>query len=89
MSEASTEGGAGGRLVFEFKAKAFEPGESTEVEVRFEEVAEGTEVRVEHRGFFALDEAHPARHGLSGGALRSMLGLWWASQLLALRSSRS
>ena len=75
----------GARLVFEFRALAFEPGESTEVEVRFEADAGGTRVTLEHRGWGALRAGHPARHGLEGPALEGMLGLWWAEQLLGLR----
>lgn len=76
---------SGARLVFEFRGVAFERGESTEVEVRFEAVAGGTRVTLEHRGFGALRSGHPARHGLEGPAFEGMLGLWWADRLLELR----
>jgi uncharacterized protein YndB with AHSA1/START domain len=72
------------RLVFEFRALAFEPGESTEVEVRFEPVAGGTRVSVEHRGWGALREDHPVRHGLAGKAFRDMMSVWWGDQLFAV-----
>jgi uncharacterized protein YndB with AHSA1/START domain len=74
----------GGRLVFEFRALAFEPGQTTEVELRFERVPGGTRVELEHRGWGALRADHPARHGLEGEAFAGMLGLWWADLLLAL-----
>lgn len=74
----------GKRLVFEFRALAFEPGQITEVEVRFEPAAGGTRVSLEHRGWGALRADHPARHGLQGEAFGSMIGLWWADLLLAL-----
>ena len=50
-----------GRLSFEFRARAFASDESTTVDVRFEAVAGGTRVRLEHRGWASLPEDHPAR----------------------------
>lgn len=74
------------RLVFEFRARNFEPGQVTEVEVSFEAVEQGTRVTVEHRGWDALAPDHPARHGLVGTAFASMMGLWWGDLLLAHRA---
>jgi activator of HSP90 ATPase len=71
------------RLVFEFRARAFEPGESTEVEVRFEPVARGTRVTVEHRGWAALGADHPVRHALDDTAFVNVMGVWWGDQLAA------
>jgi len=76
----------GRRLVFVWRGKAFAPGEATEVEVRFERVAAGTRVTLEHRGWGALRADHPARHGLAGPAFASMIGLWWGDLLTALRA---
>jgi hypothetical protein len=76
----------GERLVFGFRARSFEPDQDTEVEVRFEAVPEGTRVSVEHRGWEALPEGHPARHGMDATAFRSMMDVWWGDQLHALRS---
>ncbi len=73
------------RLVFEFRAREFRAGEITEVEVRFEAVDQGTRVSVEHRGWDSLPAGHPVRHGLEGPAFRSMMGLWWADLLGAVR----
>ncbi len=73
------------RLVFDFRARAFAPGESTEVEVRFEPDGPHTRVTVEHRGWGALAADHPARHALDGTAFRNMMGVWWADLLTALR----
>jgi hypothetical protein len=53
--------------------------------VRFEKVAEGTRVLLEHRGWDGLRRDHPARHGLEGDAWSSMVGLWWAELLTELR----
>jgi hypothetical protein len=76
----------GRRLVFAWRGRAFAPGEETVVEVRFERVAAGTRVTLEHRGWEALRADHPARHGLTGGAFASMIGLWWGDQLTMLRA---
>ncbi|HKJ23723.1 MAG TPA: SRPBCC domain-containing protein [Myxococcota bacterium] len=74
-----------GRLCFEFRARAFAPGETTRVEIRFEAVAQGTRVVVEHAGFEAFAADHPVRHGLVGPAFGAMMGSWWADLLLAAR----
>jgi uncharacterized protein YndB with AHSA1/START domain len=74
------------RIVLEFRARSFEPGELTLVEVRFEAVAAGTRVTVEHGGWDALRADHPVRHGLgTGDAFLSSMGLWWADLLVAVR----
>lgn len=74
------------RLVFEWRARSFASDERTEVEVRFEVAEGGTRVTLEHRGLEALAPDHPARHGLSGEAFRSMFGLWWGDLLVSLRA---
>lgn len=76
----------GRRLAFAWRGARFAPGEETHVEVRFERVAAGTRVTVEHRGWEALPPDHPARHGLTGGAFTSMIGLWWGELLTMLRA---
>ena len=75
----------GARLVFGFRALAFQPGEETEVEVRFEPTSGGTRVTLEHRGWSRFRAGHPARHGFEGPAFEGMLGLWWADHLRRLR----
>ena len=75
----------GSRLVFEWRDVDFAPGESTEVEVRFDRIGAGTRVSVEHRGWEELEADHPALHGLENPALRAMLGQRWADQLVAFR----
>jgi uncharacterized protein YndB with AHSA1/START domain len=75
----------GARLLFEWRILNFAPGERTEVEVRFEPTDGGTRVTLEHRGWSALPEDHPARHGLTGEAFTSMIGLWWGEILTTLR----
>lgn len=73
------------RLVFGFRARAFAPGQETEVEVRFEPGAGGCRVTIEHRGWESLAADHPVRHGLDRGAFADMMGVWWADLLAAAR----
>jgi len=73
------------RLVFGFRARSFAPGESTEVEVRFEPRGEATDVTIEHRGFAALRADHPVRHGMDANAFGNMMGGFWADLLTAAR----
>ena len=44
----------GARLVFEWRAVNFAPGQKTEVEVLFEAMNGGTQVTLEHRGWAAF-----------------------------------
>jgi uncharacterized protein YndB with AHSA1/START domain len=76
----------GARLVFEWRTQKFRPGEVTEVDVRFEPSASGTRVTLEHRGWDALAAEHPVRHGLTGRAFSTMIGLWWGDLLTSLRA---
>lgn len=64
-------------LAFEWRGRAFAPGEVTHVDVRFEGASGGTRVTIEHAGWDAIPEAHRARHGLTGTAFAAMMGLWW------------
>ena len=74
------------RLVVEWRQEGFAPGDRTEVEVRFEPARGGTRVTVEHRGRDALAASHPARHGYTGDALSSIIGLRWADALTVLKA---
>ncbi|HEM47048.1 MAG TPA: hypothetical protein ENO23_08390, partial [Alphaproteobacteria bacterium] len=58
-----TEWAPPSRLVFEWRAANFAPGEKTEVEVLFAPASRGTLVTVTHRGWSAIRPDHPARHG--------------------------
>ncbi len=69
------------RLVFEWRGVNFAPGEKTEVEVLFEGTETGTRVRLTHRGWSALRDDHPVRHGLTGAAFTRMIGMWWSDLL--------
>jgi uncharacterized protein YndB with AHSA1/START domain len=77
------------RLVLEWRARNFERDEKTEVEVRFEPSGAGTRVVIEHRGWAAIREDHPARHGLVGSAFIAMIGLWWGELATSLRAHAS
>jgi hypothetical protein len=73
-------------LAFEWRGINYRPGESTVVEVRFLPQGAGTLVSVEHRGWSALPDDHPARHGAVGAAFIRNIGLWWGGLLTALRA---
>ena len=74
------------RVVFEMRARDLKPEERTEVEIRVESVEQGTRVTVHHRGWDAFADDHPVRHGLVGESFSSMMGLWWADLLTAVRA---
>jgi uncharacterized protein YndB with AHSA1/START domain len=76
----------GQRLMFEWRAHTFAPGELTEVEVRFEPLRGGTQVTLEHRGWDALPAEHRGRHGLDGSAFTAMIGLWWGDLVTSFRA---
>ncbi|HLE71205.1 MAG TPA: SRPBCC domain-containing protein [Vicinamibacteria bacterium] len=76
----------GARLVFDWRARNFEPGEKTVVEVRFERADGGTRVTLEHRGWDSIPAGHPVRHGWTGEAFSSLIGLRWADLLVSLRN---
>jgi uncharacterized protein YndB with AHSA1/START domain len=73
------------RLEFEWRAINFAPDEKTVVEVRFEPSRNGTMLRLQHRGFGALRDDHPVRHGRLGTAFGRMMGLWWGELMTSLR----
>ena len=75
----------GKRLVFGWRQASFSPEHSTEVEVRFEPVGNGTRVSIEHRGWDAIPERHVARHGFPEHVTLQRVADWWRSSLSALR----
>ncbi len=75
------------RLVFSWRNATFAPDEATEVEVEFKAQRSGTLVTVTHRGWSALRDDHPARHGQLGADFARMIGLWWGEQLTSLRQT--
>ncbi|OYX33202.1 MAG: ATPase [Caulobacterales bacterium 32-69-10] len=74
----------GARLVFGWRCAWFEPGQDTEVEVRFELVGAETRVTVEHRGWDSIPQANAARHGFPIGAFLMREAEWWRVLLGAL-----
>jgi uncharacterized protein YndB with AHSA1/START domain len=79
----------GRRLVFEWRGANFAPGESTEVEVRFEAFNQGTRVTLEHRGWETIRGDHPARHGKQDRAFGVMIGTHWSELMTAYRQYAS
>jgi len=76
----------GQRLVFEMMSRNFAPGESTEVEVRFEAIGEDTRVTIENRGWERFPEDHPVRHGLGEPAFSNVMSVWWADLLVSIKN---
>jgi uncharacterized protein YndB with AHSA1/START domain len=74
-----------GRLELEWRGVNFKPGETTFVTVLFGPSRGGTLVTVRHRGWSALRDDHPARHGLVGPEMSRMIGMWWGELLTSLR----
>ncbi len=73
------------RVTFSWRASNFAPHENTEVDVQFVAQRTGTLVTVTHRGFAALRDDHPVRHGLAGSAFCAQMGRWWGDQMTSLR----
>jgi hypothetical protein len=69
----------------EWRGVNYKPDEKTHVEVTFERSGEGTLVTVRHRGWSALPDDHPARHGQVGPAFSRTLGMWWGELMTSLR----
>jgi uncharacterized protein YndB with AHSA1/START domain len=73
------------RIEFEWRGVNFKPDEKTVVEVRFEPSPSGTLVTVQHRGWSALPDDHPVRHGKVGAEFICMIGMWWRELMTSLR----
>jgi hypothetical protein len=73
------------RLEFEWRGVNFAPDEKTVVEVRFEAMGRGTNVTVQHRGWSALRDDHPVRHGNVGADFARMMGMWWGELMTSMR----
>lgn len=58
---------------------------STQVEVWFEARERGTRVTLEHRGFAALRDGHPVRHGAPAAEFIGNIGRWWGALVTAFR----
>lgn len=79
----------GRRLVFAWRQANFAPDQSTEVEVRFEEVGGETRVSVEHLGWDTIPREHAARHGFPEQATLARAADWWRASLGAFRAAVS
>jgi uncharacterized protein YndB with AHSA1/START domain len=77
----------GQRLVFAWRQKSFDPGQVTEVEVRFEPVGEETRVSIEHRGWDRIPREHAARHGFPDRATLEHVARWWRTSLDRMRAA--
>lgn len=69
------------RLVLSWRAVSFPPDRETQVHVRFEAVAGGTRVVVEHVGWDSLPPEHAARHGFPLLPFHQRLAEWWQALL--------
>lgn len=76
----------GSRLAFTWRQANFAPGQSTEVEVRFEAVGAETRVSVEHRAWDTIPQEHAARHGFPEHATLARAADWWRASLAGLRA---
>jgi len=74
-----------GHFAFTWRSIAFTRGETTRVDVRFAARGAGTEVTLEHSGWAAIADDHPARHGKVGSAFLGDIGRWWGDLLTSLR----
>jgi uncharacterized protein YndB with AHSA1/START domain len=74
-----------GRLVFSWRLPNFAADQTTEVEIWFEAVADGTRVTLTHRGWDGVPIDHPARHGHVDRAFVLFKGRWWADVLGAAK----
>ena len=72
-------------LIFSWRNENYASDETTEVQVEFRAVPQGTIVTVTHRGLTMLRPDHPARHGLPDRKFIRMIGVWWGEQMTALR----
>jgi uncharacterized protein YndB with AHSA1/START domain len=73
------------RLVLEWRAVAFKPGERTLVEVLFAPSPSGTLVTVTHSGWASIRDDHPVRHGEAPTVFVRSMGRWWGDLLGSLR----
>lgn len=76
----------GKRLVFAWRQANFAPGQSTQVEVGFEAVADETRVSIEHRAWDTIPAWHAARHGFAEQATLQHAANWWRGSLHSLRA---
>ena len=61
------------------------PGQSTEVEVRFEAIGDETRITVVHHGWDSVPQTSVVRHGMPDALFLQRHGLWWQALLAGLR----
>jgi uncharacterized protein YndB with AHSA1/START domain len=76
----------GHRLVFEWRQFGFGPNDLTRVDIRFEAEGNSTRVTLEHLGWDSIPPGNLSRHGWSGQAFASMIGVRWGDALTSLRA---
>ena len=76
----------GVRLAFTWRQASFSPGQTTDVDVRFEPVGTETRVTVEHRGWDRVPQDHVARHGFPDAIFLQRHGEWWQALLRSYRT---
>ncbi|CCE08580.1 conserved hypothetical protein [Bradyrhizobium sp. STM 3843] len=76
----------GERLALTWRQATFAPGQSTQLEVRFEAVGAQTRVTVEHRGWDGIPKDHVARHGFDLMLFQRRLAEHWRVLLTAVET---
>jgi uncharacterized protein YndB with AHSA1/START domain len=74
------------RLALSWREESFEPGQETELRVRFDAVDGGTKVTVEHFGWDGIPIDHVARHGFELTLFQRRFAEWWQALLAGLGS---
>jgi uncharacterized protein YndB with AHSA1/START domain len=71
-------------LVLTWRMSTFEPGQQTQLHVRFEPVDDATRVTVEHLGWDSIPQEHAARHGFPLHDFQQRLAEHWRRALESL-----
>ncbi|WP_084305931.1 SRPBCC domain-containing protein [Bradyrhizobium sp. ARR65] len=74
----------GERLALTWRQATFAPGQSTQLDVRFEAIGDQTRVTVEHRGWDDIPQEHVARHGFELMLFQRRLAEHWRVLLASL-----
>jgi hypothetical protein len=74
----------GERLALTWRHATLAPGQSTQLDVRFEAVGDQMRVTVEHRGWDEIPQDHVARHGLELMLFQRRQAEHWCGLLTSL-----
>lgn len=77
----------GERLALTWRQASFAPGQSTDLDVRFEAVGDETRVTVEHRGWDTIPRTHVARHGFELLLFQRRQAEHWRALLASLNGA--